>query len=200
MALPGLLVEYLVIGAVALLWALPLVTNELCVEKFPLEWVVAVVPIIYVLGMFVDFISFIIVTWLPCRNGSYKTRVRAIVEKKLDGTESGYAIYLRIVWGGFCGLEKTHHNEFPGPTVRRQIRLVAEKPELAKQIEVRSGRDRIARCTVINLALIGFVLLESQPKLAVASFVLTAVAIPMWIFFESNSYGYERQAEKQLYR
>ena len=108
--------------------------------------------------------------------------------------------HFRILWGGFCGLG-TDRDEYTGATARRQIGLLAKCPDIARQVEMRSGRDRIARSCVPNFALIGIVQLKvHEPTLAIASFVLAILAIPMWAFFEGNSYGYDLRAMADLDR
>ena len=217
MALPGLFVEYLVIGALALLWALPATGLELGGGESALLKLAALAPAVYVLGMFVDFAAFVIVTWLPLRNGSYKNRVRRVVESKRDvlgrssqsatvdgadletppGTQRAQASYFRVLWGGFPDMNGRAAAP-PGTTARRQIRLLTQKPDIAKQVEMRSSRDRIARSTVLNLILIALFLAGRNIELAALTFTLAIVAIPMWVFFEGNSYGYELRAAAEL--
>ena len=62
MALPGLFVEYLVIGSLALLWALPCAGVDIFHKELDALTVTALAPAIYVLGMFVDFAAFAAVT------------------------------------------------------------------------------------------------------------------------------------------
>lgn len=216
MALPGLFVEYLVIGSLALLWALPLTGVDLESNDLVTIKIAALAPAIYVLGMFVDFIAFLFVTGVPFRNGSYKARVRRIAQLRAgidkDAGEprpvrsaeeprpTGRPMirdYRRVIWGGFPEGE-TEANEFKSSTSLRQIRLAAEKPDLARQVEMRSSRDRIARSSVINLALVGVIHFASHPGLATLSLLLALATIPMWIFFEGNSYGYELRALSEL--
>ena len=217
MALPGLFIEYLVIGALALLWGLPLTGIDIGGEALVVVKIAALAPAVYVLGMFLDFAAFALVTWFPFQNGSYKNRVRRNVERKTDiinnddsrqlpdGSSAKSLLasrqrlrdYLKVFWGGFAELN-SKVNEHAGATARRQIRLFMEMPDIARQVEMRSSRDRIARGSVLNLALIGFVHFPSSPILACASLLLAITAIPMWVFFEGNSYGYELRALNEL--
>ncbi len=57
MVLPGLLIEYLVVGSMSPLWFLPLISVDFN-NGIPLGKGAALAPAIYVLGMFVDFVAF----------------------------------------------------------------------------------------------------------------------------------------------
>ena len=53
-ALPGLLIEYLISGLVALIWVYPLIPMEVTTNKSYLIFL----PLVYVLGMVVDFVAY----------------------------------------------------------------------------------------------------------------------------------------------
>ena len=59
MNLPGLLIEYLINGCIAIIWIIKIVD----VQSFPAmvnELNLLLVPIIYVLGMFVDYVAWVV--------------------------------------------------------------------------------------------------------------------------------------------
>ena len=158
LSLPGLLVEYLINGSVALLWLFALVPSvHQGIEPLYLA------PGIYVLGMLVDFAAFS-VTFVP------KHAMRRWADRKIQRSEV-YAI---------------------GASSRRKIRLQLEDPVLAAEYEHRSSRDRIARGTIINLALL------LPTSVAPTWLVATALVFCslMWLRFEyaSCTYGVEAQA------
>ena len=218
MAIPGLFVEYLVLGSMALFWALPISGIDLFGSELLTLKVAALAPAMYVLGMFVDFLAFAAVTRFPVSNGSYKARVRYVVESKPDiqallvelgdagvtesiepvspkppSAEPWSSGYKKILFGGFPELRRGGRN-MTGSTARRQIELAALSGDLAKQVDMRSSRDRIARGTVLNLALIAATLVPEEPFLAGVVAFMALIAIAMWVVFESNSYGYELRA------
>lgn len=74
----------------------------------------------------------------------------------------------------------------------RQIRIQLDRPELSEEVERRSSRDRIARCTVLNLALI---LVVHRPlESIVSSVALVGVCAVFWVFTEWRSYSFELHA------
>ena len=133
MALPGLLVEYLVVGSMALLWALPLAGIDFS-GTIPFGSAAALAPAIYVLGMFVDFIAFMLLTQLPRRKYSLKHAVRIITHNGLDEglkEDNPFSIHNHQNSQGF-------------------IWLGLREPGLLKEVKERSSRDRIARGAFIN--------------------------------------------------
>jgi hypothetical protein len=76
MNIPGLLIEYLVIGSTALLWLLPLAGVSLTsTESASIGKAAALAPALYVLGMLVDFCAFLLVSYVPNKTGSLKALV-----------------------------------------------------------------------------------------------------------------------------
>ena len=71
MALPGLLIEYLISGVIALIWAYPAILKDFNIEINTL----ILLPAIYVLGMMVDIVAFF-ATKIP------KYAIRKSVRKK----------------------------------------------------------------------------------------------------------------------
>src|SRR5882672_6349564 len=61
MALPGLLIEYLINGSIALIWILPFIRQEL--NGFKDFSSVILIPVAYILGMYVDILAFILTSY-----------------------------------------------------------------------------------------------------------------------------------------
>ena len=147
--LPGLLIEYLVIGSVALLWVAILVGPTALANSIPTVYLIALAPGIYALGMLVEFLAFVLVSF-PYR-ACLKTWIRNWVENRPD-----------------LALEKTQFMNASGQgTAWRQISIhldaaKLEAPELAAQVEMRSSRDRIARGTWMNFAICAIVLVAKD--------------------------------------
>ena len=80
MALPGLLIEYLVCGAIALAWLWPLLQASL--PKIDPTLLPVALLLLYVLGMAVDFLAFFL-TLLP------KRWIRSRVARRYLGTALG---------------------------------------------------------------------------------------------------------------
>jgi hypothetical protein len=186
MSLPGLLVEYLVVGAMALLWLLPLSGIRLS-ESIPFESAAALAPAIYVVGMFVDFIAYILLSLLPTRKYSLKTFARWITHRKLD----------------IENLKDNALNPLPGQNTRKRIWLQLKAPDIIKEIKERSSRDRIARGALVNILFTWAVSNKMPDQLLsnVSNFYWLIIAIiffTLWIFFEGNSYSYEVRAGEMV--
>lgn len=196
--LPGLLIEYLVIGAVALPWAVLLIDPKVLEEFKNVSAIAALVlvPGVYVIGMIVDFVAFAFVSaW-----GKYsiKSLIRERVQRRKD-----LADFVR---------QDSFRASGVGATARRQIVLALDKPELAMQVELRSSRDRIARGTCVNLA-IALLLVDKSWTVAIPGsaglgagglalwavlLALLLVSMFMWVYFEANSYAYELRLQHIL--
>jgi len=172
MALPGLLIEYLISGALALIWLIPLL-KKLGVNPAEPATAMALAVLLYVIGMAVDFVAF----WLV-RPIKPFVRSRAFSKHAPHGASESTS------------------------SIERQVRLSLYAPELAKEVVMRSSRDRIARGAVLN-ALIAFILehvIRLYPAtIGVAAWiVLILLLIAMWYTFEYVSFGYELRAERAL--
>jgi hypothetical protein len=171
MALPGLLIEYLINGALALLWLYPLL------RKFGLAEIhSSYLPFfalgLYVVGMIVDYIA-----WVVTR--PVKFRIRKRIKASL-GVES---------------------KSSPGLSHLRQVKFAIYAPEIAKEAAMRSSRDRIARGAIINsiLAIIINLILSTNIFLTlILGMVALIVCTIMWISFETFSYSYEVKAEQAV--
>src|SRR4051812_916396 len=110
MAIPGLFIEYLVGGAIAFAWLFPVLHTRLATIEAPLLPVVFL--LLYVLGMALDFLAFLI-TRIP------KHWIRRRVSRRYHAT-------------GYSGTQ--------GGTLR-QAKIAMYAPELAKELAMRSSRD-----------------------------------------------------------
>lgn len=160
MALPGLLIEYLVSGALAFAWLLPMLQGKLNVIE-P-KYLPVFLLLLYVLGMAIDILAWWI-TYIP------KQWIRRSVYRRYRGPNAV---------------------ESQSGTMRA-VRIQLHAPEIAKELAMRSSRDRIARGAVANALLASiFVLPWSIGALVVA---FTAI---VWASFERLSYGYELCADQ----
>jgi len=201
MSLPGLFIEYLVVGSLALLWAFPLAAPDLPFSDFSSLMIAALAPTIYVLGMFIDILAFALVTYFPRPYDSYKDRVRQMVEEsERAGRKGKVQAAGKVLWGGFSDRDASKASLERHQEQMVKIWLLSRHSEIGKQIEMRSSRDRIARSSIINLALIFLVHLNSSPFYALASLTLAAFAVPMWVFYESSSQKFLKDAIRALRR
>jgi hypothetical protein len=83
MNIPGLLVEYLVVGSSALVWLFPLLGVPILEKSLSFEKAAALAPALYVLGMLIDFAAFFLVTEVP----SKRLCLKALVRKRLREDE-----------------------------------------------------------------------------------------------------------------
>jgi hypothetical protein len=128
---------------------------------------------LYVVGMIVDFIAYWLVRPLkPFVRGRAKARYASIYGQAAPA----------------------------GSSAARQAKLALHAPELAKEVAMRSSRDRIARGAVVN-AIVALVLEHAfhlyHPTLSVSIWIpLIVLLIVMWGVFEYISFGYELRAER----
>lgn len=187
MAIPGLLVEHLVVGALGLVWFLPLAGIDLDSSNgIPLGKAAALAPAVYILGMFIEFIAFVIVH-IPIGKYTIVKFVRAGTHKSLGVTEN-----------------ILNDNRFSGSKASIAFHC-AGSSEIAKEIEWRSSKDRIARGTTVNLILlwiapyiapdIDFVGQDLGPLIWPIIILFSCV---VWITAERQSYRYQMQAAQQL--
>ena len=158
-ALPGLLIEYLITGAVALFWLLPLFS----VEHNAIDPITALIllPSLYVIGMAIDALVFLL-------SRGPKHILRRIIDRK-------------------------HNIQISSRTARHAF-IIMKSPEVAEELEKRSSRDRIARGTILNVALISLI----QEFTLIESIGSILLSVCMWLWFEWQSYSFETQASKLL--
>jgi len=164
MALPGLLIEYLINGALALLWLSPLL-KYLGLPEIHSSYLPIFALGIYVVGMIVDFIA-----WFVTRPVKYKIRKR--IEEK-------YGIEFKTSLGKSAHL--------------RQAKFAIYAPEISKETAMRSSRDRIARGAIINtvLAIIINSITQNILPTMLLGIPILIISVIMWMSFEKTSYSYE---------
>ncbi len=128
MMLPGLFVEYLVNGAVALVWAYPLLYS-VGMGKIDASYLPLLALGLYVLGMFIDFFA-----WMLTRP------VKRMLRRRISNQ---------------YGLPPEHEK---GRSIAREVRFLIDAPEVARALMMRSSRDRIARGTLLNSILMTILL------------------------------------------
>ena len=120
MTIPGLLVEYLIVGILTVIWCHPILLRA---GLLPVSatYVPMLVAGAYVAGMLIDFYAFVLLRPI-------KRLIRARVDRK-------YAVQ-----------SSPGHGRTPG----RAVKLSLYSSELAREVGYRSSRDRIARGLLIN--------------------------------------------------
>ena len=172
--LPGFFIEYLVIGSCALLWIFRLfrLLDPSTDVNIDLPLIALLTPVLYVIGMLVDFCS-----RLPLMT------LREYLKRKGFGAKVDYRFdsALTALW--------------------------VRSPELAKQADIRSSRDRIARGTTGNffVATIVFTVAAFQLQWAIpwwsmltAGVTLTTIAVLMWLRFDRLTSQFISKALKAL--
>lgn len=120
MAIPGLLIEYFIVGALALIWLYPPL-KMMGLDKVDISYLTLLIPGVYVIGMSIDFIALLITKPI-------KGLVRRWVEKRYN---------IKVIKERGIGLH-------------RQVKFALYAPEVYKEVLMRSSRDRIARGALVN--------------------------------------------------
>ena len=165
MTLPGLFIEYLVSGSLALLWLLHLLPDEAATLQ---PWHAPIVAaFLYVVGMSIDVVAFGVL-----RPAKWRLRRRVAMHLKLA------------------------HYSTSGSASARLAFLQKSAPAIAAEIGARSSRDRIARCTFVNVVL--FSVLGQSGWHFGYLLALCLASFGMWLFFEASSHSYELRAAQEL--
>ncbi|MCI0663283.1 MAG: hypothetical protein L0220_19630 [Acidobacteria bacterium] len=165
MALPGLLIEYLINGALALLWLYPLL-KKFGLPEINSSYLPFLALGVYVVGMIVDYIA-----WSVTRPVKYRIRKRI---------EERYGIEFKSSLGRSAHL--------------RQAKFAIYAPELSKETAMRSSRDRIARGAIINTVLaiiINSIITQRILLTMLIGIPVLIISIIMWMSFDKASYSYE---------
>ncbi len=168
MNLPGLLVEYLINGCVAFIWLFSFEKIHAINSQAYSE--LLLIPVAYVLGMFIDFLAWVITR--PAKKTIRDSALR-VVEKERE--ESGEPIDVneyKLFWDEKVEIEKSY-------------------PELNSELKRRSSRDRIARGTILNLIPITIVYWSGFGWIGI---LLLILSITMWIRFEHYNRCFEIRA------
>jgi hypothetical protein len=173
MQLVASFLEYLVVGCTALLWVVPLAPAGVWTKTGESEKaLVLLLPIVYVLGMLVDYVAEVLVS-------PFKKVIRS--RYSAEGGAVGAAA------GGL-----------PSSTAFVLLRSA----DLGRELQARSTRDRIARGTFLNLVVVAVVVwiadLEQLPAsrfgISAVAFTAAAMAFGMWWRFESLTLRFRRKA------
>lgn len=165
MALPGLLIEYLIAGGLALPWLLPLLAS--LGFNVQLAFIPLMAVLLYAVGMLLDFCAYVLL--LPSKRW-LRRRIAARMGKLARPVSA--------------------------PTATRQVKILLYAPDLAKEVNMRSSRDRIARSTMLNCLLAAIAWRRVVPWQIGA--VVAVLCLAMWIFFERSSYSFELRAEEAI--
>ena len=175
MTIPGLFIEYLIVGALALIWIYRLVPDDWASKLQPAHLPILALGL-YVVGMVIDFFAWILTSYI-------KSGLRAWAE--------GGHIYtpkelVKILKGGGDKFKR-------GSITSRQIYLAIHAPEAAREAAMRSSRDRIARGAIINSILFTIFALPNRKYIGL---LMILIFFMMWVNFELSSYSYEMRAEQ----
>lgn len=188
MVLPGLLIEYLVVGSMAFVWIAPLLGFQF-LDTISLGKAAIVAPGLYILGLFIDFIAFVLLSRIPTRTCSLKTLARNYVKRKPD----------------VKSIENNVFKDGYGRSSRGRIWLYLNAPDIVTEVQSRSSRDRVARGAVVNLLILAvlskiypveFVQVSQIPVLVWILLILFSLGV--WFFLETNSYGFELRAGEMI--
>lgn len=195
MALPGLLIEYLIDGACGLVWIAIVAIRMGILSQMPQkEWALFLLPILYVLGMMVDFVALLL--GKPIEYVARSISRTSIVRKRgrQRHEDSKGQEYKRIL---------------DGNSGTAFIMLRSER--LGQEYVMRSSRDRIARGAVANCIITTIVIglsvghmphqpstrfLNSVPSVAVWFFgtLLSVLFAGMWLRFQRLTSRWKREA------
>jgi hypothetical protein len=177
MAIPGLLIEYLISGILTLIWLYPLANTYLPQDTTRFlthsSYLPLFVACLYVIGMIIDYFA-----WLITK--PFKNRISQRLEKR-------YALELP---------------PSPGRSHIREAKFVMYAPEIAKESAMRASRDRIARGIIVNSIIATIVyslLLDTKLHFALPiGVILIIMSSVIWGAFEKVSYGFELKAEQAI--
>ena len=167
--LAGLLVEYFVVGAVALLWLIPVLelfpafSGALASKDASGIIIALTVPAIYVVGMVCDLLGYWLTHWK---------------KKQID----------KSVW-------QKQNEKDPGSQIIHAY-AVCYEPKLAEEIEARSSRDRVARGSLVAFFPLLFLppaSLPLCPYLLIVAFIIVCMTM-LWLRFQTLSSKYEVKA------
>lgn len=167
----GLLIEYLVVGAVAGLWGAPLALAAIAAhpqKDFATAVIACLIPALYLAGMVCDL------------NGQTVTHpFKELIETQV----------------------RSSHDEADVRSQKIHAFAVAYEPALAKEIDTRSTRDRIARGSLVAVSpFLVYWPYSFVPRYAASLLgILLVIALAMlWYRMQKLSASYEMQVLKTL--
>jgi hypothetical protein len=187
------LVEYLAAGIAALLWLRPLAQKILTFE-IPINEasVVLVLPMAYVLGIYIDSTSSFVIRWIRHLHDEILILLRKFpLQNALKRIQNALK---RIQ-------DKCLGTPYSG-TYDRTVPILSKSPELLAQTMLTYvGRDRIARCMALNSVLgILTVLVISPRNQALLGILVVALlwSLLLWFRLKRLSSKFKDQAIKTL--
>jgi hypothetical protein len=191
MQLPGMLIEYLITGSCALIWmwVLAKVLGKEVPDVTDARLIVFI-PAIYVVGMIIDYVARGLVEFI---RKSAKERNRKTKSSRTS-TSHTKSVVLKSEEKGTPKL---------GPASIARAYMFLQSPDLGKQYEMRSSRDRVARGAFLNAILLTISLTIfcpcSNPNLPLlitlpAGLLLSALCFAMWHRFERLTSKFKRSA------
>jgi hypothetical protein len=186
------LVEYLAAGVAALLWLSPLVQKILGLNV-PLNEasVVLVLPMAYVLGIYIDSISSFVIRWIR----HLRDEIQRLRKFPLRNA-------LKRIRNTLKRIQVTCLGTPYSGTYDRTVPILSKSPELLAQTMLTYvGRDRIARCMALNSVLgILTVLVISPGNQALLGILVVALlwSLLLWFRLKRLSSKFKDQAFKTL--
>lgn len=170
------LVEYLAAGIAALLWLRPLAQKILNFE-IPINEasVVLVLPMAYVLGIYIDSTSSFVIRWIGHLRDKIITRLR----------KSPLRNALKCIRNALKRIQDACLGPPYSGTYGRTVPILSKTPELLAQTMLTYvGRDRIARCMALNSVLgILTVLVISPGNLVLLGSLVVALLWSVLLWF-----------------
>jgi hypothetical protein len=201
MNLPGLLIEYLITGATALVWLLllfyraqPGLAAQFRLDRIDPKTFAFLVPLAYVIGMIIDYVSRFVahtLDFLIVRRAIWPLRRR--ISARIPNRTGVYQKLKKLI---------EPPEQKPARLSQHEVMLVSA--ELGKQLEMRSSRDRIARGAFLNSIVATGVLYyyysadahppASSQVILLGGIGLSAVLFAMWRRFYRLTHKYRRKA------
>ncbi|WP_172329525.1 hypothetical protein [Mangrovicoccus sp. HB161399] len=206
-ALPGLLIEYLVNGAVALIWLLPLLRRISGLELVLPDGnaagaVLMLLPLVYGLGMVVDRLAKLLTGKVPAQTLSLQWLASLRPEHRAHRFDA-----LPVERNPFYrGPAATPEQRSAQMLARARVLgiLYGKHGDLAAELTGRRSRDRVARGFAVNFLLAAVLAGLAAPGtggqapvavnaavLAACFAVAAAVMFFVWAVFDRESYAFE---------
>ncbi|MBE3639670.1 hypothetical protein [Mangrovicoccus algicola] len=208
-ALPGLLIEYLVTGAVALLWLLPWLRALAGLPaEMPAEMrtgtILVCLPLLYGLGMVLDRLAKILTAKVPSPRRSLQWHARLPAERAARDHDPDL-LERNPFFRGTAQSETLRVGRFRAQAAAL-VTIHRDMPGLAAELTARSSRDRVARGMALNFLLAALTLLAGawmpgaqmlaqgtdRPLLLAAGYGAACLTLLwVWAQFDRESYRFE---------
>jgi hypothetical protein len=195
MQLPGMLIEYLITGSCALIWMVVLAkVLGGGVPSVSDARLVLFIPAIYVVGMIIDYVAHGLVDLILESAEAIMRKARSSRTSTPNSQSEAEEI------------EKKGESKLGRGSVARAY-VFLQSPDLTKQYEMRSSRDRVARGAFLNSILLTISLTIfcpcSSPYLSLkitlpAGLLLCGLCFAMWHRFERLTSRFQRSAYEAI--